>query len=221
MKLIINTYLKNNNKKILFIIDNIERADKDNINLLFKLVNNIFNFDNVIYLLSFDDNRMKEILKNDFNSNYKYLKKIIQLEVKVPKIDRFVILNVVGKCIGNIIKLYNIDVKEKDIKEIAELVSMEITDLRDLKIYLNSVISFNYASNKRLNLHDTLLLELIKSKNIELYEEIWKNGIYLCQKMLIYIMKLITLISKLLMKRQKNILISYLKTKIIEGLEKH
>ena len=178
LKSIINTYLKNNNKKILFIIDNIERADKSNINLLFKLVNNIFDFDNVIYLLSFDDNRMKEIFKNDFNSNYKYLKKIIQLEVKVPKIDRSVILNVVGKCIGNIIKLYNIDVKEKDIKEIAELISMEITDLRDLKIYLNSVISFNYASNKRLNLHDTLLLELIKSKNIELYEEIWKNGIY-------------------------------------------
>ena len=49
LKSIINIYLKNNNKKILFIIDNIERADKDNINLLFKLVNNIFNFDNVIY----------------------------------------------------------------------------------------------------------------------------------------------------------------------------
>ena len=178
LKSIINTYLKNNNKKILFIIDNIERADKDNINLLFKLVNNIFNFDNVIYLLSFDDNRMKEIFKNDLNSNYKYLKKIIQLEVKVPKIDENVMKDVVGRCIKNLMKLYEINFNEKDNEKTIELLAQKIKDLRELKIYLNSVISFNKLLNNNLNIQDTMLLELIKSQNIELYEEIWKNRKY-------------------------------------------
>ncbi len=178
LKSIINTYLKNNNKKILFIIDNIERADKDNINLLFKLVNNIFNFDNVIYLLSFDDNRMKEIFKNDFNSNYKYLKKIIQLEVKVPKIDENVMKDVVGRCIKNLMKLYEINFNEKDNEKTIELLAQKIKDLRELKIYLNSVISFNKLLNNNLNIQDTMLLELIKSQNIELYEEIWRNRKY-------------------------------------------
>lgn len=178
LKLIINTYLKNNNKKILFIIDNIERADKDNINLLFKLVNNIFNFDNVIYLLSFDDNRMKEIFKNDFNSNYKYLKKIIQLEVKVPKIDENVMKDVVGRCIKNLMKLYEINFNEKDNEKTIELLAQKIKDLRELKIYLNSVISFNKLLNNNLNIQDTMLLELIKSQNVELYEEIWRNRKY-------------------------------------------
>lgn len=178
LKLIINTYLKNNNKKILFIIDNIERADKDNINLLFKLVNNIFNFDNVIYLLSFDDNRMKEIFNNDFNSNYKYLKKIIQLEVKVPKIDENVMKDVVGRCIKNLMKLYEINFNEKDNEKTIELLAQKIKDLRELKIYLNSVISFNKLLNNNLNIQDTMLLELIKSQNVELYEEIWRNRKY-------------------------------------------
>ena len=178
LKSIINTYLKNNNKKILFIIDNIERADKDNINLLFKLVNNIFNFDNVIYLLSFDDNRMKEIFKNDLNSNYKYLKKIIQLEVKVPKIDENVMKDVVGRCIKNLMKLYEINFNEKDNEKTIELLAQKIKDLRELKIYLNSVISFNKLLNNNLNIQDTMLLELIKSQNIELYEEIWRNRKY-------------------------------------------
>ena len=178
LKSIINTYLKNNNKKILFIIDNIERADKDNIHLLFKLVNNIFNFDNVIYLLSFDDNRMKEIFKNDFNSNYKYLKKIIQLEVKVPKIDEDVMKDVVSICIKNLMKLYEIDFNEKDNEETIELLAQRIKDLRELKIYLNSVISFNHVLNNNLNIQDTMLLELIKSQNVELYEEIWRNRQY-------------------------------------------
>lgn len=178
LKSIINTYLKNNNKKILFIIDNIERADKDNINLLFKLVNNIFDFDNVIYLLSFDDNRMKEIFKNDLNSNYKYLKKIIQLEVKVPKIDENVMKDVVGRCIKNLMKLYEINFNEKDNEKTIELLAQKIKDLRELKIYLNSVISFNKLLNNNLNTQDTMLLELIKSQNIELYEEIWRNRKY-------------------------------------------
>lgn len=178
LKSIINIYLKNNNKKILFIIDNIERADKDNINLLFKLVNNIFNFDNVIYLLSFDDNRMKEIFKNDLNSNYKYLKKIIQLEVKVPKIDENVMKDVVGRCIKNLMKLYEINFNEKDNEKTIELLAQKIKDLRELKIYLNSVISFNKLLNNNLNIQDTMLLELIKSQNIELYEEIWRNRKY-------------------------------------------
>lgn len=178
LKKIINSYLKNNNQKILFVIDNIERADKENINLLFKLVNNIFNFDNVIYLLSFDDRRMKEIFNNELENDYESLKKIIQLEIKVPKIDENVMENVVGRCIKNMMKLYEIEFNEKECKKTIELLSKRINDLRELKIYLNSVISFNNISNNNLNLQDTMLLELIKSKNIELYEEIWRNEKY-------------------------------------------
>lgn len=75
LKKIINAYLKNNNKKILFIIDNIERADKENIIFLFKLINNILNFDNTFYLLSFDDERMRKIFDKDLKIDFEYLKK--------------------------------------------------------------------------------------------------------------------------------------------------
>lgn len=67
--------MKNNNKKILFIIDNIERADKENIIFLFKLINNILNFDNTFYLLSFDDERMRKIFDKDLKIDFEYLKK--------------------------------------------------------------------------------------------------------------------------------------------------
>ena len=69
-----------NDKKILFIIDNIERADKENIIFLFKLINNILNFDNTFYLLSFDDERMRKIFDKDLKIDFEYLKKIIQLD---------------------------------------------------------------------------------------------------------------------------------------------
>ncbi len=178
LKKIINAYLKNNNKKILFIIDNIERADKDNIIFLFKLINNVLNFNNTIYLLCFDDERMKKIFEKDLNIDYEYLKKIIQLEIKIPKVHESVMYNIVNRCMRNLMSLYGMNPYEKECEKVIRLLASDITDLRELKIYLNSVISFNYKLNNYLNFQDTLLLELIKGNDIELYEEIWRNKQY-------------------------------------------
>lgn len=178
LKKIINAYLKNNNKKILFIIDNIERADKENIIFLFKLINNILNFDNTFYLLSFDDERMRKIFYKDLKIDFEYLKKIIQLEIKIPKVHESVMHDVVSKCIINLMTLYGIDNHKKEYEKTMRFLAKDIKDLRELKIFLNSVISFNYRLNNYLNFQDTLLLELIKSNDIELYEEIWRNKQY-------------------------------------------
>lgn len=169
---IINDYLKLNNKRILFIIDNIERAERENIIFLFIPINNILNFDNTIYLLSFDDEKIKKIFKEDLNIDYSYLKKIIQLEVKVPKIDKNIFNNVVLTCIKNLLKLYQIhEMSDSDIN----LISENIDDLRELKRYLNSVITFQYNSNNYLNCTEAFLLEIIKKEVPELFNKIEKN----------------------------------------------
>ena len=55
----INTSLEANNKRLIFFIDNIERAEADNIINLFKLVSTIFNFNRTIFVLSYDKARRK------------------------------------------------------------------------------------------------------------------------------------------------------------------
>ena len=74
---IIDEYLKKNNYKLVFIIDNIERTNKDNILFLFKLIHNVLNFNNTIYILCFDDIRLKAVFENNLSVDYKYIKKII------------------------------------------------------------------------------------------------------------------------------------------------
>ena len=176
IKSMINSYIKINNKKLVFIIDNIDRIEKENITLIFKLVSNILDFENVTYILAFDDKKIKEIMRDDLKIDYDYLKKIVQLEVKVPKIDSSVINNVISKCIKNLLCLYG--VKKEHLKEFDSIInqlSMLIHDVRDLKRFINSTISFNYKSNKYLNPIEVLTIELIKIYNIELYSEIWNN----------------------------------------------
>lgn len=176
IKSMINDYIKTNNKKLVFIIDNIDRIEKENITLIFKLVNNILDFENITYILAFDDEQLKKVMRDELNIDYDYLKKIVQLEVKVPKIDSNVINNVISKSIKNLLNLYG--VKNEDLKEFDNIInqlSTFIHDIRDLKRFINSTISFTYKSNKYLNPIEVLTIELIKIYNIELYSEIWNN----------------------------------------------
>ena len=106
-KKMINEYLNKNKKNVIFIIDNIDRADKENVGLLFKLVGSVLDFENITYILSYDDTRVKNIMSDDLNIDYDYLKKIIQLEVKVPIINDNIKINVVDKCIKNLLIIWN------------------------------------------------------------------------------------------------------------------
>ena len=72
VKSMINNYIKKSNKRIVFIIDNIDRAEKENVMLIFKLVNNIFDFKNITYILAFDDEQIKRIIKKDLNVYEKF-----------------------------------------------------------------------------------------------------------------------------------------------------
>lgn len=83
----INDFLKASGKKYVFVIDNIDRVDNENILSVFKFVSGILNFNNVIYILSFDDEKVKKAFETDSEVDYSYLKKIINLPIRVPEIQ--------------------------------------------------------------------------------------------------------------------------------------
>ena len=179
IKKMINEYLNKNKKNVIFIIDNIDRADKENVGLLFKLVGSVLDFENITYILSYDDTKVKNIMSDDLNIDYDYLKKIIQLEVKVPIINDNIKINVVDKCIKNLLALYGTDKNELyKYNLLTKGISEVIKDIRDLKRFLNSVITFCYRSNQKLNPIDIITIETIKMYNIELYQSIIENKRY-------------------------------------------
>ncbi len=78
-------YIESLNKKILIVIDDIDRLNNNEIQQIFQLVKMLGNFPNTIYLLSMDDtivaNSLKEVQKYD---GYKYLEKIVQVPLRLP-----------------------------------------------------------------------------------------------------------------------------------------
>lgn len=81
--------LRNQQKRILIIIDDIDRLTSEEIRQIFKLVKSVANFPNVIYLLAFDENVVAQALESGSAvSGREYLKKIIQVPFELPQPDK-------------------------------------------------------------------------------------------------------------------------------------
>ncbi|MGB6407292.1 MAG: P-loop NTPase fold protein, partial [Planococcus donghaensis] len=176
----INDQLKFSNKKVVFFIDNIDRTENENIILLFKLVANILDFERVVYVLSFDNERVESILKHDLKLDYAYLKKIIQMQIRVPQTDNKSYLEIFEKSISNILMKFGESPQSiyTTHSDLINFMATNTTDLRDFKRFINSALSFSYKTISYLNKRDLLTMEYIRLNNINLYEIIYKNPNY-------------------------------------------
>jgi predicted KAP-like P-loop ATPase len=81
--------LKEAGRRFVFIVDDIDRLDAEEIRAVFKVIKALANFPNVIYLLAFDRQTvagaLSAALKMDGEA---YLEKIVQAPFSLPAIDR-------------------------------------------------------------------------------------------------------------------------------------
>lgn len=175
----INDYLKLCGKKVVFFIDNLDRAENENIILLFKLVSNVFDFERVTYVLSFDDGRVKNIFEKNLNIDYQYLKKIIQMQIHVPEVDKEILERLYTRCLYNILISYGESIESlKDYNYLISAISKQSIDIRDFKRFVNSAISIPFTHKSSLYKRDLLMIEYIRLNNLSLYQKIHKNRDY-------------------------------------------
>lgn len=171
----INAYLQTTNKRIVFFIDNLDRAKDENIIFLFKLISLVFDLPGVVYILSFERERINTILKETHEFDPRFTEKIIQQEVIVPTIGEEKSQNVYSLCIYNLLEAYELSGKEiMDLAPVLKHIIVRIRNIRMFKRVLNSVFSavFNYGNS--LNKSDLLAIEAIRFFDPELYRKIYQ-----------------------------------------------
>lgn len=178
IKKIINNYLESNDKRIVLVLDNLERCSSENILFILRTIHNLFDFNRIIYVLSYDETAMKKHFENNLDIDYSYLEKMIQLEFSVPTLDKSILLDVINKCVFNYLKHSKYQVDDKFINEITKLIIENVKDLRDFKRIINSTFYASFNNAKYLNSIDMLLIEIISLKNPKLWYEINKNEAY-------------------------------------------
>ena len=169
----ISSFLESTNKTVVFFIDNLDRASADNIVFLLKIVSTIFDFPRMIYILSFDRERVDGILDETKEMNTRYTEKIIQQEIKVPPISRHELERVYSACVENLLSSYGVKAEEiQGYRTIFSVILQKTPDLRKFKRLINSAFSMVFCDDNILDKHDLLAIEVIAFFDRGLYEDI-------------------------------------------------
>ena len=180
----IERYIGQINRKIIIIIDDIDRLHQDEMVLIFKLVRKNTNFRNTIFLLSFDPSVVKKSMMSKVEGNDEFLEKIINKPIHLPAVEHENVGAFIFDQIENILKILKFPSQKGDLllKEFSSIYWSDIYKLfatiRQAKRYINSAIFTLPAIGHEVNPYDFLLLEIIKIFNDGLYNDIWSNPWY-------------------------------------------
>lgn len=171
----ISVNLRDYPKKIIVFIDEIDRLNKNEINEIFQLVRALGDFENIIYLLAFDDKKVCEITEIEPI----YLEKIINIPIIIPSIPKRKINEVLLSELNNILK---VNKKEEEYWNDIYLSMFKnyFLNLREVYRFLN-IIKFNQEYMlKEVNKIDFTVISFLQHFEPKAYEFIRKNGTHLC-----------------------------------------
>lgn len=176
----INQELEDLDKKILIVIDDIDRLCDEEIREMFQLVKSIADFKNTIYILSYDREIVTKALdKSQQDKGEEYLEKIVQVPLVLPHISKSDLDKIF---INKLNTSIDIPDEEYDNEYFSKIyyngLAESFENLRDIERYMNV---FNLGINlaiEELNINDYIVLTLIKVFEPNLYEYIKNNKDY-------------------------------------------
>ncbi len=161
----VNQLLRNSKKRIVVVVDDIDRLDEQETKLVFKLVKITANFDNTIFLLAYDrDNVSKQIGEKGIKGE-EFLKKIVQVSFVLPRPDSQDLFAMFFNDINLIIK--DFDEKYWDQRRWDDLFRLGLKRLfptvRDIKRYVNGLsLDLGIIGREEINPIDFLGIESLR-----------------------------------------------------------
>lgn len=132
--------LKNSGKRLVFIIDNLDRMNSNNVLFLLTLIETLFKLPNITYILAYNKNRLNAIFE-DNRIDLRYLEKIINKEIFMPVLDR----DVLKLCLKNLLIIYNYDIYNYD--DIIKKICKRFDNIRQFICFCNSLTKKPFIFN--------------------------------------------------------------------------
>jgi predicted KAP-like P-loop ATPase len=164
--------------KILIVIDDIDRLNKDEICQIFQLVKSVADFPNTIYILSFSPDVVTTSLAGIQGiEGRKYLEKIVQYPIEIPSVSQEALESYLFKKIDEIIdRNSNLFSQEKfDTLFYHYNFRSYFENLREIKRFLNVFhFDFDLLLNE-VDIVDLIFISAIKSLDSYFYNYIKDN----------------------------------------------
>lgn len=179
----INTALKASDIHIIVYIDDLDRLDKDEMRIVFRLIRQVADFDNVIYVIAMDHDMVTRSLdafyEGDGNANagQAFLEKIIQMPILLPRIQPNVLRQYATE------KLMDILSDKESLAEVLTYLCALFNTKREWNRYLNQLSVVIEFGARELNMFDVCLIEAIKVFDPKVYAMIGQSKNALCSKL--------------------------------------
>lgn len=171
--------------KIVCIIDDLDRVSTTEIYEMFKLIKIMADFNNIIYILSFDKKIIAKSLDDEYIDGEKYIEKIINISLDVPLATDLELKNILINGLTTLSKKHDIELDEDRLNNILDEWDYEtkkrygilyfFKTIRDIKRF-NNLLEFNIELIKNeVNFEDFIAITAIQIFKPEIYEKIKYN----------------------------------------------
>jgi predicted KAP-like P-loop ATPase len=176
--------LNGEGKRVVILIDDIDRLDKDEIQTVFKLVKLLANFKHTTYVLAFDEEMVAAAICDKYgnkerNSGQNFIEKIVQVPLKLPKINNDILCELCFEKIKQALELFEITLKEYERKRFTDnfksSLSIHFQNPRVVKRYVNAILFALTLIDCEVNIVDLLLIEGMRIVYPKLYSFIRSN----------------------------------------------
>ena len=170
----LNDVLRECDKKIIVVIDDIDRLTNSQIRDIFQLVKQVADFPNVIYVLSMDRTVVQSALDEIHKDGVNYLEKIIQIPFEIPEIRKSKLHRIFVTKLYEMMKEFSPQIVEwnEDYFETVfkNCIEPYITTIRDVNRVLNNFL-FRYGGlSEETCFEDMLAVATIEVMEPKLYK---------------------------------------------------
>jgi len=185
----IERILRNEKKRVVIIVDDIDRLDKHEIQTMFRLVKLLADFPYTAYVLAFDEEVVTSALEEKYGSasdqfGTSFLEKIVQLPLKLPVADRISLRKLCFECVDKALNEAEIQLTEDQgiafAHHFIDGLEIGVQTPRMAKRYGNA-LSFSLPILKgEVNTVDLMLIEGLRVFYPKVYDIVRSNpGVFL------------------------------------------
>ena len=173
----LNNLLIKNNRKILVMIDDIDRLTNIEIEQVFQLTKSLADFPNMIYILAYDEKYAINALKNnEIHQPKEYIKKINQLQLDIPEANKLNFKEVFFNRINEIFKKNHLNFDYYRIEDIYYSYLMNyFSNIRDINRFLNTLSFYLPLVKGKVHIYDFLRLTILQVFEYDVYLKIRNN----------------------------------------------
>jgi predicted KAP-like P-loop ATPase len=180
----IEGFLKESKKRVVVLIDDIDRLDRREIQTIFKLVKLSANFQHTAYVLAFDDKMVAEALGEAYANGGAaagrgFLEKIVQVPLHLPVADALELRRMTFEGVDACLVTSGIELSEEQVQHFSRYfvdgIEPRLVTPRQAKLYTNTLMFALPLMKGEVNPVDQMLIEGIRVFYPDLYAMIRDN----------------------------------------------